>query len=65
LEKQYCVHCGENTAEIVEETADFEGVKYKDVYYKCPKCGEAFETLKQLGENMDRIREALKDAGRR
>lgn len=64
MEKKYCVYCGEDSAELVEEEAEFKGVKYIDKYYRCQKCGEEFETLGQLGENMDRIREAL-NASRR
>ena len=57
--KEYCIHCDENTAELVEEMAEYKGKKYKDVFYRCTKCGEEFETLGQLGENLDRIREVI------
>lgn len=53
-----CVYCG---GEVVEarEKAQYEGIEYLDCFYRCSKCGEEFETYKQLGENMARIREAI------
>lgn len=53
-----CVYCGEEATEVTEE-AEYEGAKYIDNFYRCSKCGEEFETYKQLGENMARIREAI------
>lgn len=55
-----CVYCGEEVGEV-REKAKYEGIEYLDCFYKCSKCGEEFETYKQLGENMTRIREAIKN----
>ena len=57
--KQYCVFCGENTAEEVEEEEKYRGKKYKTIFYKCNKCGEEFYNWGQIQENQARIKEVI------
>ena len=52
---EYCVYCGENTAEEVEEEEKYKGKKYKAIFYRCTNCDEEFYTWGQIQKNQDRI----------
>ena len=49
-----CVNCGNNDV-ILRESLKIDPVKYKEVFYKCKRCGHEFQTDFLIKENKRRM----------